>query len=120
MQVRAFGRQLLESVAYLHEVQLVHTDLKPENILLASLEYSKLDPPAATRRAGAARVAVEVTMLYSIARSHPHDRTSLGPQFVGKDLLGWEDAIGTRSRSTRHEGQAAPAVQPALNRKARK
>jgi hypothetical protein len=25
-----FGRQLLEAVAYMHELKLVHTDLKPE------------------------------------------------------------------------------------------
>ncbi|KAJ7958607.1 Protein kinase [Quillaja saponaria] len=32
--VREFGRQLLESVAYMHDLRLIHTDLKPENILL--------------------------------------------------------------------------------------
>ncbi|MED6196067.1 Serine/threonine-protein kinase afc3 [Stylosanthes scabra] len=37
--VREFGRQLLESVAYMHELHLIHTDLKPENILLVSSEY---------------------------------------------------------------------------------
>eukprot|EP00249_Psilotum_nudum_P024877 c29316_g1_i1 orf=503-1483(+) len=31
-----FGYQLLNSVAYMHELTLIHTDLKPENILLAS------------------------------------------------------------------------------------
>ncbi|KMZ59709.1 Serine/threonine-protein kinase AFC3 [Zostera marina] len=36
--VRDFGRQLLESVAYMHELRLIHTDLKPENILLVSSE----------------------------------------------------------------------------------
>ncbi|KAG6770654.1 hypothetical protein POTOM_026343 [Populus tomentosa] len=40
--VREFGRQLLESVAYMHDLRLIHTDLKPENILLVSSEYIKL------------------------------------------------------------------------------
>ncbi|XP_028097734.1 serine/threonine-protein kinase AFC1-like [Camellia sinensis] len=37
--VREFGRQLLESVACMHDLHLIHTDLKPENILLVSSEY---------------------------------------------------------------------------------
>ncbi|BBN11000.1 hypothetical protein Mp_5g08240 [Marchantia polymorpha subsp. ruderalis] len=40
--VREFSRQLLESVAYMHELTLIHTDLKPENILLVSTEYIKV------------------------------------------------------------------------------
>lgn len=36
--VQQFSRQLLEAVAYMHDLQLVHTDLKPENILLVELE----------------------------------------------------------------------------------
>ncbi|KAF5207026.1 Serine/threonine-protein kinase AFC3 [Thalictrum thalictroides] len=40
--VREFGRQLLESVAYMHGLQLIHTDLKPENILVVSSEIIKL------------------------------------------------------------------------------
>ncbi|KAH9330954.1 hypothetical protein KI387_003062, partial [Taxus chinensis] len=40
--VREFGRQLLESVAYMHELRLIHTDLKPENILLVSSDYVKV------------------------------------------------------------------------------
>lgn len=32
--VQSFAKQLLSSVAYLHNLGLVHTDLKPENILL--------------------------------------------------------------------------------------
>ncbi|CAO2190875.1 unnamed protein product [Urochloa humidicola] len=43
--VREFGRQLLESVAYMHELRLIHTDLKPENILLVSSEYIKVPSP---------------------------------------------------------------------------
>lgn len=34
--IQEISYQLLESVAYLHSLKLVHTDLKPENILLVS------------------------------------------------------------------------------------
>ena len=47
--LRAFGRQLLEAVAYLHDLTLIHTDLKPENILLESSEYDKQTPPPGSR-----------------------------------------------------------------------
>ncbi|XP_026381943.1 serine/threonine-protein kinase AFC2-like isoform X3 [Papaver somniferum] len=40
--VRELGRQLLESIAFMHDLHLVHTDLKPENILLVSPEYVKV------------------------------------------------------------------------------
>lgn len=33
---------MLEAVAYMHEVGLVHTDLKPENILLVAQDHMKL------------------------------------------------------------------------------
>jgi len=38
-QILAFARQLLTSVAFLHDLNLIHTDLKPENILLCNQEY---------------------------------------------------------------------------------
>eukprot|EP00252_Welwitschia_mirabilis_P008503 TRINITY_DN2039_c0_g1_i1.p1 TRINITY_DN2039_c0_g1~~TRINITY_DN2039_c0_g1_i1.p1 ORF type:complete len:400 (+),score=43.34 TRINITY_DN2039_c0_g1_i1:406-1605(+) len=40
--VRDIGRQLLESVAYMHHLHLIHTDLKPENILFVSGEYKRV------------------------------------------------------------------------------
>uniref|UniRef100_A0A1D1YD73 dual-specificity kinase n=1 Tax=Anthurium amnicola TaxID=1678845 RepID=A0A1D1YD73_9ARAE len=40
--VRELGRQLLECVAFMHDLKLIHTDLKPENILLVSSEYVKV------------------------------------------------------------------------------
>ncbi|POO02430.1 Serine/threonine protein kinase [Trema orientale] len=40
--VRELARQILESVAFMHELRLIHTDLKPENILLVSSEYIKV------------------------------------------------------------------------------
>merc|ERR1712217_132900 len=33
-EVRDFGRQIFEAVAYCHKHKLTHTDLKPENVLL--------------------------------------------------------------------------------------
>lgn len=46
---QAFARQLLESLAFMHELHLVHTDLKPENILLLTPEVSKGAPPASSK-----------------------------------------------------------------------
>ncbi|XP_040989395.1 serine/threonine-protein kinase AFC2 isoform X1 [Juglans microcarpa x Juglans regia] len=40
--VREIGRQLLECVAFMHDLRLIHTDLKPENVLLVSSEYVKV------------------------------------------------------------------------------
>ncbi|KAJ9568313.1 hypothetical protein OSB04_004279 [Centaurea solstitialis] len=40
--VREIGRQLLECIAFMHDLRLIHTDLKPENILLVSGEYLKV------------------------------------------------------------------------------
>ncbi|EEH50494.1 CMGC/CLK protein kinase [Paracoccidioides brasiliensis Pb18] len=38
-QIQSFARQLLTSVAFLHDLNLIHTDLKPENILLVNNAY---------------------------------------------------------------------------------
>ncbi|KAL1923460.1 uncharacterized protein VTP21DRAFT_8440 [Calcarisporiella thermophila] len=38
-QIQDFAKQLLTSVAFLHDLHLIHTDLKPENILLVNGEY---------------------------------------------------------------------------------
>ncbi|CAN1312917.1 Serine/threonine-protein kinase AFC2 [Linum perenne] len=40
--VRELGRQLLECVAFMHDLRLIHTDLKPENILFVSPDYVKI------------------------------------------------------------------------------
>lgn len=37
--IQRFARQLLTSVAFLHDLNLIHTDLKPENILLVDNSY---------------------------------------------------------------------------------
>ena len=38
-QIQHFARQLFTSVAFLHDLNLIHTDLKPENILLCQNDY---------------------------------------------------------------------------------
>ncbi|KAG0149539.1 hypothetical protein CROQUDRAFT_653620 [Cronartium quercuum f. sp. fusiforme G11] len=40
--IQSFAKQLLSSVAFLHELRLVHTDLKPENILLVDASASEI------------------------------------------------------------------------------
>ncbi|TFK50088.1 kinase-like protein [Heliocybe sulcata] len=37
--IQSFAKQLLGSVAFLHDLHLIHTDLKPENILLVKNDY---------------------------------------------------------------------------------
>ncbi|KAB8437339.1 hypothetical protein FH972_025019 [Carpinus fangiana] len=37
--IQSFARQLFTSVAFLHDLNLIHTDLKPENILLVTSAY---------------------------------------------------------------------------------
>ncbi|KAK9277354.1 hypothetical protein L1049_006896 [Liquidambar formosana] len=48
--VRELGRQLLECVAFMHDLRLIHTDLKPENILFVSPEYVKIPDYKVTSR----------------------------------------------------------------------
>jgi serine/threonine protein kinase len=38
-EVQLYGKQLLATVAFLHNMQLIHTDLKLENILLANSDW---------------------------------------------------------------------------------
>ncbi|KAJ6809320.1 serine/threonine-protein kinase AFC2 isoform X1 [Iris pallida] len=40
--VRELARQMLECIAFMHDLCLIHTDLKPENILLVSPEYIEI------------------------------------------------------------------------------
>eukprot|EP00249_Psilotum_nudum_P024879 c29316_g1_i11 orf=2084-2572(+) len=49
--VREFAHQLLESIAYMHDLTLIHTDLKPENILLVSPDYVRI-PDFKTSQSG--------------------------------------------------------------------
>lgn len=41
--VQAFAWQLFSSVAYLHELGIIHTDIKPQNILLEDCAYQTFD-----------------------------------------------------------------------------
>ncbi|TGZ79225.1 kinase-like protein [Ascodesmis nigricans] len=66
-QIQHFARQLLTSVAFLHDLNLIHTDLKPENILLVNssyqnFEYNKVIPSSSqttSRRVQTRRVLVD-------------------------------------------------------------
>lgn len=48
--IQSFARQLLGSVAFLHDLHLIHTDLKPENILLVNNEYRLAVVPVPGKR----------------------------------------------------------------------
>ncbi|OBZ72301.1 Dual specificity protein kinase lkh1 [Grifola frondosa] len=53
--IQSFARQLLGSVAFLHELHLVHTDLKPENILLVNSDYRIHQIPISSKRGAPTR-----------------------------------------------------------------
>uniref|UniRef100_V5F0M7 Protein kinase n=2 Tax=Kalmanozyma brasiliensis (strain GHG001) TaxID=1365824 RepID=V5F0M7_KALBG len=52
LHIWQFAKQLMQSVAFLHRLNLVHTDLKPENILLVASDHSIV---ATSRRQNAKR-----------------------------------------------------------------
>ncbi|KAK2762307.1 dual specificity protein kinase kns1 [Arachnomyces sp. PD_36] len=59
-QIQNFARQLFTSVAFLHDLNLIHTDLKPENILLVhntyqTFTYNRIIPSSSTTIARNAR-----------------------------------------------------------------
>ncbi|KIL64233.1 hypothetical protein M378DRAFT_192699 [Amanita muscaria Koide BX008] len=53
--IQDFARQLLGSVAFLHDLHLIHTDLKPENILLVHNDYRTMHIPVPGKRAAPPR-----------------------------------------------------------------
>ncbi|KAF1985206.1 kinase-like protein [Aulographum hederae CBS 113979] len=58
--IQSFARQLFTSVAFLHDLNLIHTDLKPENILLVKSDYqtftyNRTCPSSSTSTARTAR-----------------------------------------------------------------
>ncbi|EMD34114.1 hypothetical protein CERSUDRAFT_55661 [Gelatoporia subvermispora B] len=53
--IQSFAKQLLGSVAFLHELRLIHTDLKPENILLVKNDYRIVEIPLHGKRHAAPR-----------------------------------------------------------------
>ncbi|KAJ2922868.1 hypothetical protein H1R20_g14265, partial [Candolleomyces eurysporus] len=53
--IQAFARQLFGSVAFLHDLRLIHTDLKPENILLVHNDYRVVNVPIPGKRNGATK-----------------------------------------------------------------
>ncbi|KAI8377781.1 kinase-like domain-containing protein [Radiomyces spectabilis] len=53
--IQQFAKQLLTSVAFVHDLKLIHTDLKPENILLVN-HYSRETPSMNGKRAGCDKI----------------------------------------------------------------
>ncbi|TEB34629.1 CMGC/CLK protein kinase [Coprinellus micaceus] len=53
--IQDFARQLFGSVAFLHDLRLIHTDLKPENILLVHNDYRVVNVPIPGKRNGATK-----------------------------------------------------------------
>jgi dual-specificity kinase len=50
--IQSFAQQLLGSVAFLHDLHIIHTDLKPENILLVRNDFRTVTVPTPGKRHG--------------------------------------------------------------------
>lgn len=59
--IQDFARQLLGSVAFLHDLHLIHTDLKPENILLVNNGFRTVSVPVAGKRNGKTKRILDST-----------------------------------------------------------
>lgn len=60
--VQTFSKQLLQSIAFLHRMKLVHTDLKPENVLLLDTKFRRVSAPT-MRRDGRRVLEPEITTI---------------------------------------------------------
>ncbi|SCV61389.1 uncharacterized protein FFFS_15959 [Fusarium fujikuroi] len=63
-QIQSFARQLFNSVAFLHDLNIVHGDIKPENLVLCdhtycTLPYHRVRPSSSFVRSEKARYAAE-------------------------------------------------------------
>ncbi|KAI9781572.1 MAG: dual specificity protein kinase kns1 [Peltula sp. TS41687] len=91
--IQSFARQLFTSVAFLHDLNLIHTDLKPENILLVdssyqTFTYNRQIPSSST----------------TVARSSRHRRVLLDTEIRLIDFgsATFEDEYHSSVVSTRH------------------
>ncbi|KAF2749445.1 kinase-like protein [Sporormia fimetaria CBS 119925] len=91
--IQKFAKQLFTSVAFLHDLNLIHTDLKPENILLVNssyqtFTYNRTVPSSST----------------TVARTARHRRVLLDPEIRLIDFgsATFNDEYHSSVVSTRH------------------
>ncbi|KAK7631480.1 kinase-like domain-containing protein [Phyllosticta paracitricarpa] len=91
--IQTFARQLFTSVAFLHDLHLIHTDLKPENILLVNnayqtFTYNRTIPSSSS----------------TISRSARHRKVLLNPEIRLIDFgsATFDDEYHSSVVSTRH------------------
>ncbi|GJM99570.1 hypothetical protein PR202_ga16684 [Eleusine coracana subsp. coracana] len=98
--VRQIGEQLLESVAFMHHLQLIHTDLKPENILLVSSDYVKLpDPKGETlfqTHENLEHLAMMERVLGPVPRHMLEKADHHAEKYVRRGRLNWPEGATTR------------------------